>query len=163
MSHPSDVAAPHAPSTPAPPSGSDTGVEPALVDGVDVDTVARAVRACAGVADLYAGRFGEIGSYLPGRRVGGVQVDDRSVVVHIKARWGYGVQDLLAQVGAVTVALRNGRRLELFIDDIDNDLTGSRQSTVNAVTAVAPPLEIASTADPAPPSTDPPPAESSSS
>lgn len=100
-------------------------VEPALVDGVDVDAVARAVRACTGVAELYSGRFGEIGSYLPGRRVGGVQVDDTSVTVHIRARWGYSTRDLLAQTSAVTVALRNGRRLDLVVDDIDDDLTVS--------------------------------------
>ena len=117
-------------------------VEPALVDGVDVDAVARAVRACAGVADLYSGRFGEIGSYLPGRRVGGVQVDDTSVTVHIRARWGYGVRDLFTQINATTVSLRNGCRLNLVVDDIDDGLTASGATAAAAVNAVAPPLAL---------------------
>ncbi len=141
------AAAPSVPSsTPATgvhvPADVEAAVQPALVDGVDVDAVARAVRACAGVADLYSGRFGEIGSYLPGRRIGGVQVDDAAVTVHIRARWGYGVRDLFAQIDAVTTTLRHGRRVDVVVDDIDDDLGASSQSSVTAVTAVAAPLAL---------------------
>ena len=118
----------HAASSPTPitstnsPAGSSTSVEPALVDGVDVDAVARAVRACVGVSDLNSGRFGEIGSYLPGRRVvGGVQVDDDTVTVQVRARWGYSPRDIFAQIVGVTASLRHGRVLNLVIADIDDD------------------------------------------
>ena len=158
MIRPADSATTRAPSTAAPASGSDTRVGPALVDGVDVGAVARAVRACAGVADLYTGRFGEIGSYMPGRRVGGVQVDDTAVTVHIKARWGYSTRDLLAQTSAVTVALRNGRRLSLVVDDIDDALTGPPGLSTDAVTAVAPPRAIEPPAAPTTPAASAPPA-----
>ena len=97
-------------------------VEPALVDGVDVVAVERAVRACVGVSDLYTGRFAEIGSYLPGRRVvGGVQVDDDTLTVQVRARWGHTPRDLFDQVAGVTAPLRHGRTLNLVIADIDDD------------------------------------------
>ena len=51
----------------------------AVIDGVDVDAVAAAVPGCAGVAALDGGPFGEVVSYLPGRRVTGVVVGDGRV------------------------------------------------------------------------------------
>ena len=46
----------------------------AIVEGVDIDLVAKAVQARAGVSDLVDGPFGDATSYLPGRRVTGVSV-----------------------------------------------------------------------------------------
>ena len=43
----------------------------AVIDGIDIDAVAAAVRGCAGVAGLDGGQFGEVASYLPGRKVAG--------------------------------------------------------------------------------------------
>lgn len=40
-----------------------------------VETLAAAVLATPGVAGLHGGRFGEVGTYLPGRRVVGVRLD----------------------------------------------------------------------------------------
>lgn len=52
--------------------------------GEDVaDRVAAAVTAVPGVAFLHGGVFGEIGTYLPGRRVAGVAVRDDATEVHI--------------------------------------------------------------------------------
>jgi len=42
---------------------------PQLVDGVNVDAVASAVRSCPGVDDLATGALGSVASYLPGRTV----------------------------------------------------------------------------------------------
>src|SRR5881398_3708720 len=49
------------------PSGS--GIQEFVaIDGVDVDAVAAAVQACPDVAGLDGGKFGEVASYLPGRK-----------------------------------------------------------------------------------------------
>lgn len=52
------------------------------------DAVARAVLAVPGVVGLHPGTFGEVASYLPGRRVVGVRGDGRAVEVHVVLRWG---------------------------------------------------------------------------
>ncbi|MDQ1178706.1 MULTISPECIES: hypothetical protein [unclassified Rhodococcus (in: high G+C Gram-positive bacteria)] len=58
--------------SPAAPSGSDRA-----------DLVADAVVAVDGVASLHGGMFGEIGTYLPGRRVAGVAIRDDGTEIHI--------------------------------------------------------------------------------
>ncbi|MGI8760216.1 MAG: Asp23/Gls24 family envelope stress response protein [Jatrophihabitantaceae bacterium] len=93
---------------------------PALVDGIDVDAVAAAVRACAGVADLYAGRFAEVGSYLPGRRVPGVVISPGSLTVQVRSRWGVPAAAVLAQIAAAVRALRHDHELTVVIADIDD-------------------------------------------
>lgn len=58
--------------SPAAPSGSDRA-----------DHVADAVLAVDGVASLHGGVFGEIGTYLPGRRVAGIAIRDDMTEIHI--------------------------------------------------------------------------------
>ncbi|WP_205739614.1 hypothetical protein [Georgenia sp. SYP-B2076] len=47
------------------------------------DAVAAAVLAVPGVARLHAGAFGEVATYLPGRRVPGVRIGPGGVEVHV--------------------------------------------------------------------------------
>ena len=47
------------------------------------EVVAAAVLAVPGVVRLHGGRFGELGTYLPGRRVTGVRIDDEGTEVHV--------------------------------------------------------------------------------
>jgi hypothetical protein len=94
--------------------------EAAIVDGINVDVVAAAVRACPGVSDLSGGRFGDVTSYLPGRRVPGVSVESATVTVQIRARWGVPATDLLAQIRAAITPLVNGRSVRVVVDDIDD-------------------------------------------
>jgi hypothetical protein len=42
---------------------------------IDADRIATAVRASRSIAGLDSGRYGEIATYLPGRRVSGVRID----------------------------------------------------------------------------------------
>src|SRR6476620_7224282 len=94
--------------------------DPAIVDGINVDAVASAVRAVPGVSDLAGGRFGDATSYLPGRRLAGVAVRDGTVRISVRARWGVSAGDLLRQI---TLALRpifSDRRIDVVIAEIDN-------------------------------------------
>jgi len=47
------------------------------------DSIAQAVLAVPGVASLHAGMFGEVGTYLPGRRVAGVRIGADAIDVHV--------------------------------------------------------------------------------
>ena len=61
---------------------------PALFDSTEIDAVAAVVRGCAGVSALDSGPFGEVASYLPGRIVPGVAVDDSRIRVQVRSAWG---------------------------------------------------------------------------
>ncbi|GGG20089.1 hypothetical protein GCM10007304_37470 [Rhodococcoides trifolii] len=52
------------------------------------DAIAAATLAVDGVAALHGGMFGEVGTYLPGRRVDGVRVDETGVDVHVSVTEG---------------------------------------------------------------------------
>ncbi len=107
------MTAPHPPGAPAVPPA-------AVVDGINVDTVAVAVQGCAGVSGLDSGRFSEVASYLPGRQVPGVVVRPESVLIRVRSRWGMPAADLLAQITAAVAPLTAGRRVEVVIGDIDD-------------------------------------------
>jgi hypothetical protein len=68
---------------------------------VDPERVAAAVGRCPAVASLSAGEFGEVASYLPGRRVEGVRATaDGDVEVHVVLWYGVPVEEAVAQVRA---------------------------------------------------------------
>jgi hypothetical protein len=97
-----------------------SGSDPAVVDGVDVDAVAAAVRACMGVAGLDGGRFGEVASYLPGRKVPGVVVSDGRVMVRVRARWGIPAPDLAALITTALTPFTGGKPVDVVVGDIDD-------------------------------------------
>jgi len=92
----------------------------AIVYGVDVDAVAAAVRACAGVSDLYGGRYGEATTYLPGRAVRGVVVGDGRVQVQVRSAWGVEAPALAALISAALAPLAGDRPVDVAIADIDD-------------------------------------------
>lgn len=114
------------------------GFEPAVVDGVDVDAVAVAVRACGGVSGLFAGRYGEVGTYLPGRRVAGVEVRDRTVTVHVRSRWGVAAKRLLGEITAATAPLVAARTVHVVVADIDDPPGAGLQSAPAPTLAPSP-------------------------
>ena len=91
-----------------------------VIDGVDVDAVAAAVLACADVAGLDGGQFGEVASYLPGRVVTGVVVSGGRVRVQICSRWGVPVAVLAAQITRAVRPLTGPRPVDIVIADIED-------------------------------------------
>jgi hypothetical protein len=91
-----------------------------LVDGIDVDAVAALVRGCAGVSALDGGPFGEVASYLPGRTVPGVAVDDGRIRVQVRSRWGVPAADVAAIITAALAPLAGPRPVDVTIADIDD-------------------------------------------
>lgn len=89
----------------------------AVVDGVAVDAVAAAVRACPAVEDLDGGWPGEVATYLPGRRILGVQVRPDAVLIRVRSRWGVPAGDVATQIRRAVVPLAQ-RRVNVVIGDL---------------------------------------------
>ena len=96
----------------------------ALVEGVDVDAVAAAVRGCAGVSALDGGPFGETVTYLPGRTVNGVVIGGGRVRVQIRSRWGVEAPVLAASIITAVAPLTGPRPVDVVIADIDDPPSG---------------------------------------
>jgi hypothetical protein len=99
---------------------------PALSWTAEVDTIAAAVLGCAGVSGLDAGRFGEVASYLPGRRVPGVAADAGRVRVRVRSAWGVPAADLAARITAAVTPLAGTRPVDVTIGDVDDPPPGGR-------------------------------------
>ena len=91
---------------------------PQLVDGVDVEAVAMAVRSCAGVDDLATGALGSVATYLPGRTVAGVAVAQDHVIIQLRSRWGVPTGTVAGQVRSAVAALVGPRRVDIVVADI---------------------------------------------
>jgi hypothetical protein len=98
------------------------GITPstAIIDGVDVDAVAAAVRGCAGVSGLDGGQFGEAATYLPGRTVEGVLVTGGRVRVQVRSRWGIQAPSLATLITTALAPLTAPRPVDVVIADIDD-------------------------------------------
>ena len=92
--------------------------EPALVDGVDVDAVAAAVRGCPAVDDLDGGRLGGVATYLPGRRVPGIRITDDRIEVHVRGVWGQPVGMIADQIRDALATLIGGRVIDVVLTDV---------------------------------------------
>ena len=73
-----------------------------------------------GSAGLDGGQFGEIASYLPGRKVEGIMVSGGRVTVQIRSRWAVPAPALAALVTAVLAPLTGCRPVDVVIADIDD-------------------------------------------
>ena len=86
---------------------------------VDVDAVAAATQALPVVTSLSGGRFGEVATYLPGRRVQGVRVRGENVEVHVVAGPGVPLPVVGATVRGAVLPLAGGRAVDGHVDDIE--------------------------------------------
>ena len=99
---------------------ADSAPRSAVIDGIDVDAVAAAVRACSDVSGLDGGPFSGVASYLPGRKVEGIVVRDGRVIVQIRSRWAVPAPELAAVITAMLAPLTGNRPVDLVIADIDD-------------------------------------------
>jgi hypothetical protein len=99
---------------------ADSAPRSAVIDGIDVDAVAAAVRACPGASGLDGGPFSGVASYLPGRKVEGIVVRDGRVRVQVRARWAVPAPELAAQITAMLAPLTGNRPVDVVIADIDD-------------------------------------------
>jgi len=93
-----------------------------VVDGVDVDAVAVAVRGCPAVYDVAPAGLATVTTYLPGGRVSGIRVDDDRVVVQVRSRWPATASELARQVRDAVAQLVLARSVDVDILDVHTPL-----------------------------------------
>ncbi len=94
----------------------------------DADTVASIARAVPGVAGLHPGRFGEVATYLPGRRVPGVRIAPERIDVHVVVTPDAAVRDTAAEVRRRVAAALPGPAVDVTVEDV---ATGPRRNPPN--------------------------------
>lgn len=85
----------------------------------DPDAIAAAVQACTTVARLSGGIAGEVATYLPGRRVTGVRIAERTVTVHVVGVYGPSMAEISTEVNRAVAPLAAGRQVEVVIEDLE--------------------------------------------
>lgn len=83
-----------------------------------VDLIAAAIRDCPLVAGLHAGWFGEVGTYLPGRRVVGVRIRSTAVEVHVIGRYPATMSEIASQVRLAVAPHAERRPIDVVIEDV---------------------------------------------
>ena len=92
---------------------TDAAPEPAPL----ADRVADATLSVPGVTGLHAGSFGEVASYLPGRRVNGVRLRDDLAEVHVAVAMGRPLLEVAEAVRAAVAALVT-TPVEVVVEDV---------------------------------------------
>ena len=92
-----------------------------MIDPMTAELVATTALAVPGVAGLHDGAFGEVATYLPGRRIDGVRLRPDHCEVHLVLVWGAPV---LATADAVRVAVSSitGSRVDITVQDVVLDV-----------------------------------------
>jgi hypothetical protein len=80
--------------------------------------VADAVLLAPGVAGLRSGRFGEVATYLPGRRILGVRLRPDGVTVDVAVLFGHSVFVVAEAVRAVARDIVGDLPIDVTIDDV---------------------------------------------
>ena len=84
------------------------------------DDIAALVLAVPDVVRLHAGRFGEVATYLPGRRITGVKLGDDLIEVHVVVAGRVPVRDT-AQLIHAAVATTVATPVHVYVEDIAAD------------------------------------------
>ena len=89
-----------------------------LVEAGTADAIVAAVAACPAVASLHGGGLRRTATYLPGRLVEGVHVDDDRVRVSVVAVQGVPVVQVAEQIRAAVAPLVPGRAVDVHVADL---------------------------------------------
>ena len=82
------------------------------------DRIATAVLAVPGVAALHAGMFGEVATYLPGRRVAGIRIDADAVEVHVSILLDTPIRATAAAIRRAVAPLTAASAVDVFVEDV---------------------------------------------
>lgn len=116
----------------------------------EAEQIATAVAAAPEVAGLHGGAFGEVATYLPGRRIPGIRITDTLVAVHVTARWPLRL-DALATAVRTAVATVTTRPVAITVEDLalpehDTKTTPTGRSRADSRTSQGLPEGAAATA-----------------
>ncbi|KAA0024729.1 Asp23/Gls24 family envelope stress response protein [Antrihabitans cavernicola] len=88
-----------------------------MTDDDKADAIAAAVTAVPGVAQLHAGMFGEVATYLPGRKVSGIRFADNGTEVHVSLEFGAPVRETASVVRNAVAPIVSGP-IHVTIEDV---------------------------------------------
>lgn len=94
-----------------------TTASPHTVDPDLVERAASAALATPGVAALHGGMFGEVATYLPGRRILGITLDEQSCAVHLTVRYPADLYETADRVRAAVEPIV-GVPVHITIEDL---------------------------------------------
>ncbi len=89
-----------------------------LVEAGTADAIVAAVTACPAVASLHGGGLRRTATYLPGRLVEGVHIDDDRVRVSVVAFQGIPVSQVADQIRAAVAPLVPGTAIDVHVADL---------------------------------------------
>lgn len=95
-----------------------TNPDAAIVEGVNVDALAAAVRSCPAVDDLDGGPLDTVATYLPGRRVPGIRIGADRASIQVRGKWNVPIRELAEQVLAAVAPLTGGRTMDILVTDV---------------------------------------------
>lgn len=104
-------------SSPASPTAT-TAAHLLSLTAAEAEAVSATVRSCPAVVDLAGGDFGEVATYLPGKRITGVRVTDDRIDVHLVGRYGIPIPALAAEVRTALTHLARGRAVDIRVEDL---------------------------------------------
>ena len=85
----------------------------------DLEAVAAAALGSPLIAGLTGGRFGEVATYLPGRRILGVREVDGTIEVHVVAKWGRPLPEVADVIRDAVASHAGGLPVAVYVDDIE--------------------------------------------
>lgn len=91
----------------------------------DADHVADAARTVPGVTGMGGGAAGAVATYLPGRQVPGVRIDDDVVAVHVTVSLDRPLTAVAASIRAAVAPLACGRAVDVVIEDVEDAEKGT--------------------------------------
>ena len=89
-----------------------------MPDQVSAEELSDRLLAHPSVARLHGGQYGEIATYLPGRRVTGVRVGERTVEVAVVLRLDRPLPPVLAELRAELADAVGGMPLDITVADV---------------------------------------------
>jgi hypothetical protein len=106
---------------------------------LDLELVAAATLACPLVADLHPGVYGEVATYLPGRRVIGVRASATTVEIHVVAVLAPSMDLVATQIRTAVRPWSGGLPVDVTVEDVlvPGDEPPTREPEPAAVEPVA--------------------------
>lgn len=99
---------------------------PAVDVAAAADSAAEAALSVEGVAGLHGGSFGEVATYLPGRRVTGVSVREDGTSVHLVVDFGVDVRSVAQEVRRAVASVAP-QPVEVVVEDVaDSEIVQGR-------------------------------------
>jgi uncharacterized alkaline shock family protein YloU len=90
----------------------------------DAERIAAVVTGVPGVAALHGGMFGEVATYLPGRRVTGIRISNERVDVHVSLTLNAPVRDTATAIQRAVAAITD-LPVDVTIEDLVPATTAS--------------------------------------